>query len=184
MRPRSVPAAAGRRYVPALVCAAAALLTGCGVPGSGVVEAGGPATVDAFPGAPNRLTLFFLSPEGRLTPVLRATRDDAQAPPVPTAQVVTVLLDGPEPQEGKAGLGTGLPSSAGPVDVVSSRGTVRITLPFPVRRLKDNAVRQVVCTAAYAEGREDAAAIVLAGSDGTLPPARCGGALPGTAPSR
>lgn len=103
---------------------------------------------------------------------------------MPTAQVVTVLLDGPEPQEGKAGLGTGLPSSAGPVDVVSSRGTVRITLPFPVRRLKDNAVRQVVCTAAYAEGREDAAAIVLAGSDGTLPPARCGGALPGTAPSR
>ncbi|MGI5251191.1 hypothetical protein [Actinacidiphila glaucinigra] len=184
MRPRSVPAAAGRRYVQALVFAAAALLAGCAVPGSGVVEAGGPATVEAFPGAPNRLTLFFLSPDGLITPVLRATGDDAQAPPVPTAQVVAVLLDGPEPQESEAGLGTGLPPSAGPVDVTSSRGTVRVTLPFPVRPLKDDAARQVVCTAAYAEGREDTAAIVLAGSDGTLPAARCGGTLPGTAPAR
>ncbi|MFE0627366.1 hypothetical protein ACFW3D_10375 [Streptomyces sp. NPDC058864] len=167
-----------RRSVPALVCAAAALLAGCGVPGSGVVEAGGPATVDAFPGTANRLTLFFLSPEGRLTPVLRGTRDDAQEPPVPTAKVVTVLLDGPEPQERAAGLHSGLPAATGPVDVASSGDTVRVTLPFPVRSLKEDAVRQLVCTAAYAERREDSGTIVLAGSDGALPAARCGGSLP------
>ncbi|MFD8071848.1 hypothetical protein ACFV3E_04215 [Streptomyces sp. NPDC059718] len=170
-----------RRSVPVLLLTAAALLAGCGVPGSGVVEAGGPATVDAFPGTPDRLTLFFLSPEGRLTPVLRATEDDAQAPPIAAAKVLTVLLDGPAPEEHAAGLGTGLPASAGPVDVTSSQGTVRVTLPFPVRRLKDNAVRQVVCTAAYAEGHEGAAEVVLAGTDGALPPVRCGGVVPGAA---
>ncbi|WP_431959099.1 hypothetical protein [Actinacidiphila sp. bgisy160] len=172
-----------RRSVPALAAAlaAAALLTGCGVTGSGVVEAGGPATVEAFPGAGARLTLFFLSPEGRLTPVLRGTGYDPQTGQVPTAKAVSVLLEGPGSQEGAAGLGTGLPATTGPVDVTSSRGTVRITLPFPVRGLKDNAVRQVVCTAAYAEGREDAVDVVLAGRDGVLPPARCGGALPGAA---
>ncbi|MFF7211027.1 hypothetical protein ACFZAU_10870 [Streptomyces sp. NPDC008238] len=171
-----------RRRLPAALCvAAAALLAGCGVQGSGVVEAGGPATVDVFPGPPDRLTLFFLSPEGRLTPVLRGTGDAAPGTPVATAKVVTVLLDGPEPQESAAGLGTGLPATTGPVDVTSSGDTVRVSLPFPVRDLAENARRQVVCTAAYADGHEDDRVVVLAGTDGALPAGNCGGALPGPA---
>ncbi|MGW3244870.1 hypothetical protein [Streptomyces sp. NPDC001070] len=170
-----------RPPVATAVCAAAAaaLLAGCGVPESGVVEAGGPATTIVYPDTANRLLLFFLSPEGRPTPVLRDTGVyDEHAPPVQTAKLLSALLQGPRPDESAAGLTTGLPVSGGPVDVASSLGTVRVTLPFPVRDLKDGAVSQLICTTAYAEARNGDAEVTLTGRDGTLPPARCAGIVP------
>ncbi|MEU4092605.1 hypothetical protein [Streptomyces sp. NPDC026673] len=165
-----------RALAPAAGCAAvAALLAGCGVPESAVVEAGGPATTVVYPSAGNRLVLFFLADDGRPAVVVRQLGEyNEQSPPIPTAKVMSALLDGPLPEEREeAGLTTGLPEPTGPVDVRNSPGALWITAPFPVRKLRDNALRQLVCTAAAAEGRDGTAVVTLTGSDGTLPPARC-----------
>ncbi|MFG2196861.1 hypothetical protein [Streptomyces sp. NPDC048639] len=166
--------------------AAAVLLTGCGVQETRVIEAGGPATVLVLPTREERLLLFFLSPQGRPTPVTRPVKPAGEDPgkkAVSTSRSVITLLDGPRANERAAGLRTGLPDLKGSLQVESSPGTVQITAPFAVRRLERNAVQQLVCTAAFAEGRADRTEVTLRGRDGTLRPTSCE-AVPSEDPSR
>ncbi|WP_225831791.1 hypothetical protein [Streptomyces sp. NK08204] len=157
-------------------CASATvLLTGCGVRGTGVVQAGGPATVAVVPFPPQRMLLFFLSSQDRLMPVARPVRTDDLSDPVPGAKVLAALLAGPTSAERAAGLHTGLPRPEGGALMISkaSGGEVLATVPFAVRSLTTAAVRQLVCTMAHTEGGDGIAEVTVRGTDGPLPAARC-----------
>ncbi|OIJ98564.1 hypothetical protein [Streptomyces colonosanans] len=177
------PSTAVGRAVAACVTAAA-LLTGCGVQQTDVIEAGGPATIGVFPAPENRMVLFFLSPQGRPTPVMRrvgtnldpkggADYPPAGAGPVDRGKVVAALFAGPWANEREAGLHTELPPQLnGPVGITATSGKLILRLPLAVRPLKAAAVRQVVCTVAFAGG-DGGAEVTIMGPDGTLPAAHC-----------
>ncbi|OMI41059.1 hypothetical protein [Streptomyces sparsogenes] len=173
--------AAAARAAAACVMAVAPL-TGCGVRGSDVIEAGGPATVTVFPADEQRLLLFFVSPEGRLTPVARRVGGDGSGQAVRSGQavgpplgdkVLAALFAGPSDGERAAGLRTRLPRPEGRPAMKWSPRDVLVHLPLAVRDLSETARRQVVCTVAYAEGGDGDAEVTLAGQDGALPPTHC-----------
>ncbi|MFG3493960.1 hypothetical protein [Streptomyces sp. NPDC047928] len=167
------------------------LLAGCGVRETGVIGAGGPATVDVFPGRDARMLLFFVSPEGEPLPVARPF--EAQPPPVqssgngttdtrPTgpgvAKTVAALLAGPSNDERSAGVTTELPTigrdrSGTPVSVRQGRDRVDVTVGLAVGELSPAAVRQLVCTIAYAADINGAVEVAVSGAGATLPAVRC-----------
>ncbi|MER5753309.1 hypothetical protein [Streptomyces sp. NPDC002088] len=153
----------------------AALLTGCGVQETGVVEAGGPATITVFPASDQRMLLFFLASDGRLTPVTRLSTTDVppNAKQEWIGKTLAALFAGPSANERAAGLHTGLPAKGAKMVFKSTSSTITIRLPLPVRPLAKTALRQLVCTAAYAEGGDGTAEVTIAGDDGTLPPTLC-----------
>ncbi|MFI6418175.1 hypothetical protein ACIBG6_12340 [Streptomyces sp. NPDC050842] len=109
--------------------------------------------------------------------VLRASR-------VVSDKVLAALLAGPNQAEAAAGLTTALPRGAGVphVQVEKSGGTqgrrlLRLRAPFKVTDLPATAVRQLVCTTAYAEDRLGLAEVAVTGADGALPPTTCGDTL-------
>ncbi|MEU0408302.1 hypothetical protein ABZ307_10885 [Streptomyces griseorubiginosus] len=139
-------------------------LTSCGIPATGVVEAGGPAS-GVLP-----LTPVYFVEDGRLVPVPRNTG----RPGDPT-EALRLLMAGPLAGEGRIdGLSTevpalptamavpsaasdapGSPPSDGPGAIgtpqVAVRGdTMTIQLPAGMDTLSDTGVRQLVCTAAAA----------------------------------
>ncbi|MFF1505800.1 hypothetical protein [Streptomyces sp. NPDC058326] len=99
---------------------------------------------------------------------------------VTTDKILAMLLAGPQRHEASAGITTDLPALHGegphvvPVDATTSaRRTLRLRAPFPVRELSDAAVRQLVCTTAYADHPTGLADVSVTGPDGTLPTSRC-----------
>ncbi|MEU0030986.1 hypothetical protein [Streptomyces sp. NPDC006335] len=143
------------RRVPLLALLA---VTSCGIPATGVVEAGGPAS-GSLP-----LTQVYFVENGALV----ATPRNTERPGEPEAALV-LLMAGPLTGEGRVGgLSTevpgvptaaalptataeapGTPSSDAPtVTVKGDRMTIR--LPPGMGKLSDIGVRQVICTAAAA----------------------------------
>ncbi|MGW3418887.1 hypothetical protein [Streptomyces phaeochromogenes] len=156
-----------RRRVSAVAFAVAAvvplvpLLGGCGIQETDVIEAGGPASVQAFFDREYEMLLFFRSPDGGLSPVIRTTRppagfggeydepgsgdenagdqnsdgqnsDDA-AGPVPTEKVVLALLAGPRETDRAAGLDTALPKARpGATVKVGPSSAGRVTTRLPL----------------------------------------------------
>ncbi|MFE0648069.1 hypothetical protein ACFVZH_05715 [Streptomyces sp. NPDC059534] len=176
-------------------------LAACGIQKSDVVEAGGAATVAVFP-APgqDRVVLYFLGPDGRPLPAVRdlggpfsetwppsdgtgsGTRiESGRHGPVVTDKVLAMLLNGPSGVEAAAGMTTGLPrSGAGAhveadkaAGVTEGRRLLRLSSPFPVGGLTDEALQQLVCTTAFAEDPAGMVEVALTGPDGSLPAARC-----------
>lgn len=180
MRIRTGTRRPGVRRRPAVVVAPLLLLlAACDIPGTGVVEAGGPAS-----GVPGATPLYWVE-SGRLVPVHRPTDLPGDA-----VEAVRLLLGGPAPDETRAHLttevpavpgahptaevpavpgGTGpVPASPGPPEPgltpsagsaearnggleVSVRGDgIDVRLPPGYGRLPALAARQVVCTAAAA----------------------------------
>ncbi|MEU5611564.1 hypothetical protein ACI2L4_20705 [Streptomyces sparsogenes] len=169
-------ATAARAAAAAVCVMAVAPLTGCGVRGSDVIEAGGPATVTVFPADEQRLLLFFVSSEGRLTPVARRVGGDgsgqSDGPPL-GEKVLAALFAGPSEGERAAGLRTRLPRPKEMPGMKWSPRDVLVHLPLAVRDLSETARRQVICTVAYAEGGDGGAEVTIAGEDGALPPTHC-----------
>ena len=155
---------------------AAALLGGCGVQQTDVIEAGGPATVGVYPGNKQRMLLFFLSSEGRLLPVSRWAESSELSPmdtkPMPVPKVLGALFAGPSDSERKAGLHTELPQLKGPTETKTDLSELVIVFPFAVRPLEATALQQVVCTTAFATG-DGSTEVIIAGKDGALPSAHC-----------
>ncbi|MEU5342166.1 hypothetical protein AB0H18_15240 [Streptomyces sp. NPDC020766] len=143
------------------VTAAVPLLGGCGIRETDVIEAGGPASVQAFFDRESEMLLFFRSPDGGLSPVIRTTRPSAgfgdgyeesgsgnqnsgdqnagnqnsrgTAGPVPTEKVVLALLAGPRKVDRAAGLGTALPKARpGGTVKVESPSAGRVTTRLPL----------------------------------------------------
>jgi hypothetical protein len=148
----------------AAAAAAAVLVAGCGVPTSGVIDVGVPASgLPTVPVANTRAVLYFVV-GGRLQPVRRMARDDG-ADPVVTA--VVLLLAGPE-AAGRSDLGTRLPRLPAPspgtgVTAWTHRNTVTVRFPAGFGRPDALGLRQLACTAAAAAaGTSREAAVVSA----------------------
>ncbi|WP_129842240.1 hypothetical protein [Streptomyces sp. RFCAC02] len=132
-RPRS------RSLAPLGCLPAAALLAACGVPPSGVIQAGAPAT-----GMLAETFVYFVSPtDGSLVATPRGTDG-----PAGVSTVVALLLDGPRAEE-SGRVVTRLPDLAGDATVTTGVFTVSIVLPGAAP-LSRTAMRQLVCTAAAA----------------------------------
>ncbi|MFH8220574.1 GerMN domain-containing protein [Streptomyces sp. NPDC018057] len=130
--PRTVAAAA-------LTCALLAL-AGCGVPTSGVIDAGAPAV-----GVPARTTLYFVA-GGTLRPVPRRLPEDGGDP---VEGAVRLLLAGPVGDEALK-LTTSLPAVPGRAAVTVAGDAVTVRFPAGVERLDTTAMEQLTCTAVRA----------------------------------
>ncbi|MGC0376075.1 hypothetical protein [Streptomyces sp. SAI-229] len=127
---------------------AALALTACGVPPSGVIEAGAPASglVSADPAPPSTpatVSLFFLR-DGDLTLYPRRTDDagDVEA-------VVRLLFEGPAGNE-TATATTELPRLTDAPRVVTVDGTLFVRLPGKTEPLSHRALLQLTCTVNHA----------------------------------
>lgn len=177
------------------------VLAACGIQGSDVVEAGGPAPVTVEPTATPRVVLFFTGKDGRLMMVLRSVGfvpdpESAAGPGsgtghaitptfpvdgsdrVATDKVLSALLEGPAAEERAAGLttrlsfhGRGQPHVTQPVP--DGPRELRLRVAVRVRDLDPVAVQQLVCTAAYAEKFGTGIPVVVSGTDGALPATSC-----------
>ncbi|MFJ8754344.1 hypothetical protein ACIREO_34210 [Streptomyces sp. NPDC102441] len=144
---------AHRTARPALLAAAALLLSACGIPTTGVVESGEPAT-----GIRSITTVYFLK-NHVLTAVPRAV---AQRAGVEVA--VKTLFSGPDDSERLAGLNSGLPTLTLDPSVRIEGTRVWIELGFATRsQLSDARKRlsgtptlsQLTCTVGRALQAED-----------------------------
>ncbi|MEU3319770.1 MULTISPECIES: hypothetical protein [unclassified Streptomyces] len=173
----------------------APLVGGCGIQDSDVIEAGGPATVEAFLNRDADMLLFFRSPDGGLNPVIRGVRPSAgfgdayiepgavdrhpagPTGPASTEKVILALLSGPGAADRAAGLTTVLPAVREKEAVrveVSSDGGVTAHLPFAVEGLEATAVNQLTCTIAYNQARDGRGVVTLRGQDGAERSGACG----------
>ncbi|MFI5808242.1 hypothetical protein [Streptomyces sp. NPDC051561] len=193
-----------RRRAPGVALTAAVLvLTGCGIQETDVVEAGAPATADAFYNDESDILLFFRSPDGRVTPVIRTNQLGKPGAPdslLETEQerggatteqkrgggsvkearmerAVKFLLSGPGREDRAAGLTTALPAAraGGTLRVQYGTGGVIIArLPLALRELDSTALRQLTCTVAYREDWDGQATVELTGQDGVVRSGTCG----------
>ncbi|KUL20683.1 hypothetical protein [Streptomyces regalis] len=179
----------------AVTAVAVPLLGGCGIQETDVIEAGGPASFQAFLNRDYDMLLFFRSPDGGLSPVIRTTGPSSTvfgdgyvdagsadqnagdtAGPVPTETVVTALLHGPREEDRAAGLGTSLPAArpGGTVEVEhSSDGRVTTRLPLALEGLDGTALRQLTCTIAYSQDADGQVVVELTGQDGASRSGTC-----------
>ncbi|MFD3786586.1 hypothetical protein [Streptomyces cyaneofuscatus] len=180
-----------RTRVAALAAAAAVpLLGGCGIQETDPIEAGGPATVEAFYNRDDEMMLFFRTPEGGLNPVLRTVGpsagfggdyaepgSDTTPGPPPTEKTVLALLAGPRQEDRAAGLTTALPPARPGTTVTvetAPGGTVTTNLPFPLNGLNATALRQLTCTIAYSRAADGKVVVKLRGQDGVSSSDTCG----------
>ncbi|MES5823306.1 hypothetical protein [Streptomyces sp. RG80] len=183
------------RVVSLAVAAAVPLLGGCGIQESDVIEAGGPASVQAFLNREYDMLLFFRSPDGGLSPVIRTTGPSAglggeyevsgsgdqnagdPEGPVPTEKVVLALLNGPGELDRAAGLSTALPGigRGGSVAVEpTSDGRVTARVPLALGELDSTALRQLTCTIAYSQDPDGQVVVELRGQDSVTRSDTCG----------
>lgn len=122
------------------LAAAALLLAGCGIPTTGVVEAGAPAA------GLQPTTLLYFVRGGVLFPVARPVPG-----PLGAESAVVLLYKGPAPRDRFLGVVSALPQPTGALPTVRTSGSdVTITLPADARALPRIALDQLICTAAAA----------------------------------
>ncbi|MEV0554191.1 MULTISPECIES: hypothetical protein [unclassified Streptomyces] len=127
--------------------AAALLLSSCGIPSTGVVEAGEPAT-----GIRPAYVLYFVRQD-----TLLGVR--SQVPGTfDIGTAVELLFRGPDALLGRKALTTELPRLTSPVTLRASGARVSVTLPPGTEPLSGTALAQLTCTIA------DARLVVSAGS--------------------
>ncbi|MEV8287474.1 GerMN domain-containing protein [Streptomyces niveus] len=132
-----------RRRAGALTVTAAALLclsSGCGVPPSGVIEVGEPAT-----GMTLSKAVYFLNAESSLHAVARPEIPDTN----PVAAAVRELLAGPTPTESEY-LTTALPPDLPQPEITVAAATILIRFPEGTPRLTPAALHQLTCTTTLA----------------------------------
>jgi hypothetical protein len=127
-----------------LLLGATLLLSGCGIPATGVIQSGDPAN-----GVRPTALVYFIGGTDQLVPVSRDIAD-----PVDVRTAVELLLAGPDRQDRPLGLTTAL--TRVPTPVISAQGTdVLLQLPPGAPPLTPIAARQLICTAAEARLSED-----------------------------
>ncbi|WP_052488865.1 hypothetical protein [Streptomyces sp. 150FB] len=136
---------AHRRARPALLVAAGLLLSACGIPTTGVVESGAPATGIQSP------TLIYFVRDGVLIPVPRKTGREADA-----VTAMHMLLQGPNGDEQQAGVKTEIPPLTGQPKIWNRGKTgLSIQLPPVTGPLSIAALNQLICTTAHAHHTQD-----------------------------
>ncbi|WP_052434201.1 hypothetical protein [Streptacidiphilus melanogenes] len=144
-----------------MLLAAVLLLSGCGIPATGVIQSGEPAT-GVTPAGP---VLYFVI-DGHLVPT-----SPPVATPTDTGATVKLLLSGPDLRERRLGMTTALYDV--PAPAISVNGAeVTLQLSAGTRPLPAIAIRQLICTVAAARltADPDTAAtgvtVVVAAPDG------------------
>ncbi|MFF6983827.1 hypothetical protein ACFZAV_40625 [Streptomyces sp. NPDC008343] len=150
-----------RRTLPALL-AALLPLSACGIPQTGVVEAGEPATgvLEPAPSVAPRdtetpgaaagpVTVYFVA-DGSLVAVRRSVLGSSGP-----WTAVTMVFAGPDAEERRRGLATELPAISAPPTVHTDGATVTVGLPEQAAELSDTAVDQLACTAAASRLHQD-----------------------------
>ncbi len=153
-----------RRALPALLAALLLPLAACGIPETGVVEAGEPATGVLNPDATSVPTpaetaavpvgavpLYFVA-DGALAAATRQTPGGADL-----VRTVLLLFEGPDREERGRGLTSKLPRSAANPTLRTDGAAVTVRLPGDAESLSDTAVDQLACTVAVARLRQDPA---------------------------
>ncbi|WP_399881588.1 hypothetical protein ACGH7X_03825 [Streptomyces sp. BBFR51] len=153
-----------RRALPLLLVGALLPLSACGIPETGVVEAGEPATgvlepgvtatpSEAEPAAVPVITvpLYFVE-DGDLVAVPRTVPGTTDL-----GSTVLMLFDGPDARERGEGLTTELPPAAAAPTIRTDGTVVNVRLPRGEDSLSDTAVDQLACTVAVARLRQDPA---------------------------
>ncbi|WCH92548.1 hypothetical protein POD33_10650 [Streptomyces moderatus] len=181
-----------RRFAVAVAVAVAVPMLGaCGIRGTDVIEAGGPASFQAFLNRDTDMLLFFRAPDGSLAPVIRTVESstefgdgysesgsgDAGEDPIPTEKVVLALLSGPRTEDRAAGLTSTLPTPRLGTTIKLDRSRndrIKADLPIALAPLDTTAVRQLTCTIAYSEEADGRLAVELTGQDGTSKSGTCG----------
>lgn len=142
----------------AAAAGAVVLLAGCGVPTTGVIDVGVPASgLPTVPAAGSRAVLYFLD-GGRLRPVRQEVGDRQD----PVATAVELLLAGPA-AAGRPDLSTHLLRFAAPSGSVAVRTqgrTVTVRLPSGIPAPDALGLRQLACTAATAFGAASPGAVL------------------------
>ncbi|MBT1092543.1 hypothetical protein [Streptomyces sp. Tu102] len=181
-----------RRFAVAVAVAAAVPMLGaCGIRGTDVIEAGGPASFQAFLNRDTDMLLFFRAPDGNLAPVIRTVESstefgdgysesgsgDAAEDPIPTEKVVLALLSGPRTEDRAAGLTSTLPTPRRGTTIKLDRSRndrIKAELPIALGPLDTTAIHQLTCTIAYSEEADGRLAVELTGQDGTSRSGTCG----------
>ncbi|MFF2940122.1 GerMN domain-containing protein [Streptomyces niveus] len=135
-----------RRAGALAVTTAAAVLclsSGCGVPPSGVIEVGEPAT-----GMTLSKAVYFLDAESSLHAVARPEIPDTN----PVAAAVRELLAGPTPTESEY-LTTALPPDLPQPEITVGTATILLRFPKGTPRLTPAALHQLTCTTTLATPR-------------------------------
>ncbi|MFJ8659138.1 hypothetical protein [Streptomyces sp. NPDC093795] len=120
-------------------------------------------------------------PHDEFGPGYEASAGDLGVRGLLTDKILAALVSGPRPTEADVGITTALPESDRMPHVETLGATpegsllIRLRAPFPVTGLSEAAVRQLVCTAAYAVHPAGLAEVSVSGQDGLLPTARCDG---------
>ncbi|MER6163073.1 hypothetical protein [Streptomyces violaceorubidus] len=147
-----------------LLLAALLPLSACGIPETGVVEAGEPATGVLDPdvtSAPSesvpeavplvKVPLYFVE-DGSLVAVDRTVPG-----PTDLGSTLLMLFKGPDVKERDRGLTTELPPAAEAPTIRTDGTGVSVRLPRSAGSLSDTAVDQLACTVAVARLRQDPA---------------------------
>ncbi|MFC7985247.1 hypothetical protein [Streptomyces sp. NPDC057336] len=153
-----------RRIARTLLCGALLPLSACGIPATGVVEAGEPATgvrgpagtptptqapSEAVPAA--AVPLYFVA-DGDLVAVTRTVIGATDL-----GSAVLMLFKGPDAEERGRGLTSELPPAAEAPTVRADGAAVVVQLPKGTGGLSETAVDQLACTVAVARLRQDPA---------------------------
>ncbi|CCK28695.1 putative secreted protein [Streptomyces davaonensis JCM 4913] len=166
-----------RRAAAVALAVAMPLLGGCGIQETDVIEAGGPASFQAFFNRDYDVLLFFRAPDGRLSPVVRTVGSVEATEPVPTERAVLALLDGPNDEDRAVDLSTALPEAGSTPTIEvdpSADGKVGTRLPLAVKGLSSTARRQLICTIAYSQDPGGQVVVELTGQDGATWSGTCG----------
>ncbi|MER5306611.1 hypothetical protein ABT034_02260 [Streptomyces sp. NPDC002773] len=145
-----------------------------------VVREAGPAGPEPTPTAPG-VQGDTRVPYDEFGPGYEASAGDLGVRGLLTDKILAALVSGPRPTEADVGITTALPESDRMPHVETLGATaegsllIRLRAPFPVTGLSEAAVRQLVCTAAYAVHPAGLAEVSVSGEDGLLPAARCDG---------
>ncbi|MEV8532594.1 hypothetical protein [Streptomyces sp. NPDC051211] len=155
------------------LAAASALLAaaGCGIKPTEVIESGRSATITIDSEKESRPPLVFLVDKGgRLAPVHRL-----RTPPPSVPDLLRLLTAGPTDLERAAGLRSELPAEerVAPVIELVQEATMQIRLRVPVEELTTVALRQLVCTFAFATSQDGLGPVLVAGPDGKASAHRC-----------
>ncbi|MCX5401800.1 hypothetical protein [Streptomyces sp. NBC_00102] len=167
----------GPLRVLAVPAALAALVTGCGIRPTDVVEVGDPATVQLAPAGSPVTVLYFIGPGSPRT-VLPVTRRTAtvgvqESSPGPD-KVLGMLFGGPSPSEEATGMWSELPDGAVTLGMDVDGAQVLIRLGSSVTRLSTLARLQLVCTAAHLSTAEAGGTrVTIRGTDGLIGPSSC-----------
>jgi hypothetical protein len=150
-----------RRHLLVWAVLVAVLTAGCGVRPSGVIT-GGPA-----PTRPARGTVLYFLADSSVAPVLRPTPE-----PLPAAEALALLRDGPTDDERAVDLTSEVPTGLAPVAVTADpSGGVEVAVAVDVTTLSAAAVDQIVCT--VGDALPGTGSITLTGGGATRGPGTC-----------